>query len=238
MLDQLTPVVKSLIAINVVFYIGTVFLAPQLYDTFALYFFEDPRFEFWQPLTHMFMHDDVTKENGSLMHIVFNMYGLFLFGPPLEKWMGTNRFIFFYFASGLGAYLLTTGIDFYQYFSIVEKADTVDLINISQTDYIIQEAGKKGIWKGMVGASGCLFGVLAGFAYLYPNVKLMLLFIPFPVKAKYLIGAYVVYETLSVLGILSLQNNVGHAAHLGGAIFGFIMIWYWKRDSMDKYRWN
>lgn len=233
MLDQITPVVKSLIAINIVFYVGTVFLAPQLYDTFALHFFEDPRFEFWQPLTHMFMHD-----SSGLMHIIFNMYGLFLFGPPLEKWMGSNRFIFFYLASGLGAYLLTTGINLYEYYDIIADAESKGVSLTQVQDYLFGTPSQPSYWGVMVGASGCLFGVLAGFAYLYPNIKLMLLFIPFPVKAKYLIGAYVAYETLSVLGILSLQSNVGHAAHLGGAIFGFIMIWYWKRNSMDKYRWN
>lgn len=233
MLNQLTPVVKALIAINIVFYIGTVVISPQLYEVFALHFFKDPRFYFWQPLTHMFMHD-----GAGLMHILFNMYGLFLFGPPLERWMGSNRFIFFYLASGFGAYLLTTGIHIYEY-----TQWSAQMLAQGATDLQVQKEFfgtiyEPNYWGVMVGASGCLFGVLAGFAYLYPNIKLQLLFIPFPIAAKWLIGGYVLYETLSTFGILNLQSNVGHAAHLGGAIFGFIMVWFWKKNSMDKYRWD
>lgn len=233
MFNELTPVVKGLIAINIVFYVGTVFIAPQLYDVFSLHFFNDPRFEFWQPLTHMFMHDA-----SGLMHIFFNMYGLFLFGPPLERWMGNNRFVFFYIASGVGAYLLTTGFDIYEYYDILANFQSQGGTEQQMKDVLFGTSGDPNYWGVMVGASGCLFGVLAGFAFLYPNVELMLLFIPFPIKAKYLIGAYVVYEMLSTFDVLNLQSGIGHAAHLGGAIFGFIMIWYWKRNSMDKYRWN
>jgi membrane associated rhomboid family serine protease len=226
--------------LNVVFYVGTVFIADDLFEEMALYFFKHPEFHFWQPLTHMFLHSP-----GSILHIALNMYGLFLFGPPLENWMGSNRFLFFYMASGLGAYLLTTGIDFFQYEQGIRML-TQEGYTIDEAKQIFDEALDVGIAKDqiigfhtpMVGASGAIFGVLAGFALLYPNVELRLLFPPIPIKAKWLIGIYVAYETLSALGIFNFQTNVGHAAHLGGAIFGGIMVWYWKRHQFDGKRWQ
>jgi len=236
----ITPVVRSLLILNVVFYIGTTFIAPQLFYDLSLWFFKNPEFQIWQPITHMFLHS-----RGSLLHIFFNMYGLFLFGPPLENWMGSNRFIFYYFASGIGAYILTTGISYYQY------QDGIGiLLNNGYSPEQAVEIFQKGLDVGlatsqiidystpMVGASGAIFGILAGFAILYPNVELRLLFPPIPVKAKWLIGIYVAYETLSALGIFNFQTNVGHAAHVGGAIFGGVMIWYWKKHQFDRKRWE
>lgn len=231
MFNNITPMVKSIILLNIAMYVCTVIIAPQTYDLFALYLFESPKFEIWQVFTHMFMHSDQ-----DFMHILFNMYGLFLFGPALEQWMGSNKFLFFYLASGVGAYLLTTGIDYYQYVEIVNELSQKGFTSTQIQEGLFPEVGMTKVSQAMVGASGCLFGVMAGFAYLYPNVKFQLLFIPYPIAAKWLIGAYMAYETLSVLGVLSLQTNVGHAAHVGGAIVGFVMIWYWKRNDMDKYR--
>lgn len=231
MFNNITPMVKSIILLNIAMYVCTVIIAPQTYDLFALYLFESPKFHFWQVFTHMFMHSD-----SDFMHILFNMYGLFLFGPALEHWMGSNKFLFFYLASGVGAYLLTTGIDYYQYLDFVNQLQAEGATATQIQEVLFPEVGMTKVSQAMVGASGCLFGVMAGFAYLYPNVKFQLLFIPYPIAAKWLIGAYMAYETLSVLGVLSLQTNVGHAAHVGGAIVGFVMIWYWKRNDMDKYR--
>jgi len=174
------------------------------------------------------MHD-----SQSFMHILFNMYALLLFGPLLERWMGSKRFIFFYLAAGIGAYLLTTGIGYFQYLGYVGELTAQGATEAEITKTIFTRTS---LAVPMVGASGCIFGLMAGFAYLYPNMPFQILFIPFQIKAKWLIGAYVLYETLSTFGILRLQDNVGHAAHLGGAIFGFIMVWYWKRNDMDGYR--
>lgn len=233
MFNNITPVVKAIIAINVVFYIGTVFIAPGLYDTFALHFFQDPRFHFWQPLTHMFMHD-----NGSIFHIIMNMYVLLIFGPPLEQWMGDKKFVFFYLSSGLGAYFLTTGIDYFEYAALSQEWLEAGMSPEMVSQRFFGTMERPNFWGVMVGASGCTFGVLAGFAYLYPNIKLQILFIPFPIAAKWLIGAYFAYETLATFGLTGVQDNIGHAAHVGGAITGFIITWYWKRNSMDKYRWE
>lgn len=227
MFDNITPVVKNLIILNVVVFAGS-YLTPGLQPYLSLWFVEHPLFQVWQIFTHMFMH-------GGLMHIFFNMYVLLMFGPIMENWMGSKRFIFFYLASGIGAYLLTTGIGYFQYFNYVSDYMSQGYTE-SQIEKLIFLTKDSTLRSPMVGASGCIFGVLAGFAFLYPNLKLQILFIPVPIAAKWLIGAYVLYETLSTFGILRLQDNVGHAAHLGGAIFGFIMVWYWKRNNMDGYR--
>ncbi len=229
MFDNITPVIKNLLILNIIVFAGASLSPESLSNELTLWFYANPKFQVWQVLTHMFMH-------GSIMHILFNMYALLIFGPPIERWMGTNRFIFFYFAAGIGAYLLTTIIDVIEYQGVVSELAEAGYgaEQIEQTIFTPNRGTN--LWQGMVGASGCIFGVLAGFAYLFPNVKLQILFIPYPIAAKWLIGAYVLYETLSTFGVISLQDNVGHAAHLGGAIVGFIMVWYWKRNDMDKYR--
>ena len=114
MVYNITPVIKNLIIINVIVFIGASLSPDALSDQLTLWFYQNPKFQVWQIVTHMFMH-------GSIMHIVFNMYALLFFGPPLERWMGTNKFLFFYFASGIGAYLLTTVIDFIEYQNIVAE---------------------------------------------------------------------------------------------------------------------
>lgn len=229
MFDNITPVVKNLIILNVVVFIGASVSQASLSEYLTLWFYANPKFQVWQIFTHMFMH-------GSIMHIFFNMYVLLMFGPVMERWMGSKRFIFFYLASGIGAFLLTTVIDVIEYQSVISELAEAGYNSETIEKTIFTPNMGTHLWRGMVGASGCIFGVLAGFAYLYPNLKLQILFIPVPIAAKWLIGAYVLYETLSTFGILNLQDNVGHAAHLGGAIFGFIMVWYWKRNDMDGYR--
>lgn len=231
MFNNVTSMVKSIILLNLAMYVCTVFIAPQTWEVFALYFFKGPKFEYWQIFTHMFMHD-----NFSFLHILFNMYGLFLFGPALEQWMGSNKFLFFYLSSGIGAYLLTTGIDYYEYQQLVNNL-TDQGATALQVQEVLFPIDKMTIFSvPMIGASGCIFGVMAGFAYLYPNLQIQLLFVPFPIAAKWLIGAYVAYETLSVFRILPGTAGVGHAAHVGGALVGFLIVMYWKRNDMDRFR--
>lgn len=231
MFNNVTSMVKSIILLNLAMYVCTVFIAPQTWEVFALYFFKGPKFEYWQIFTHMFMHD-----NFSFLHILFNMYGLFLFGPALEQWMGSNKFLFFYLSSGIGAYLLTTGIDYYEYQQLVNNL-TDQGATALQVQEVLFPIDKMTIFSvPRIGASGCIFGVMAGFAYLYPNLQIQLLFVPFPIAAKWLIGAYVAYETLSVFRILPGTAGVGHAAHVGGALVGFLIVMYWKRNDMDRFR--
>jgi membrane associated rhomboid family serine protease len=214
---NLSPMVKNLLILNVVIYLGMAFLArdlaPFLFDTFALWFVDNPNFQVWQPITHMFMHslDGYT-------HILYNMLFLVFLGPAIENWMGSKRFLFFYLMCGIGAFLTVTAVDYYSF--------------LFDTDAFMRD----GYYRPSVGASGAVYGVMAAFLWLFPNRTIVLFPIPIPVKVKYLIGFYMIKELLATLGIIGTSANVAHLAHIGGALFGFIMIWYWKRNDMDKYR--
>ena len=225
MFGRLTPMVKNLIILNVVFYVCTVFIAPDLYRIFALWFFEHPNFELWQPITHMFMHS-----NRELSHILFNMLWLFILGGDVEEWMGSKKFLFFYIASGIGSFMAVSLIDFIQYQQLVSQ--------FVDQGYNIQSV-KTAIHREMVpmvGASGAIYGIMAGYMYLFANRTIQLLFIPIPIKVKYLIGFFIGREVLATFNIIESTPGVAHLAHFGGAVFGFIMIWYWKKNDMNKHR--
>jgi membrane associated rhomboid family serine protease len=143
--------------------------------------------------------------HGSFGHIFFNMFGLFMFGRVLESVLGSKKFFLLYFLSGIGAAGLQLLIYYFQ------QADAV-----------------------MIGASGAIFGVLAAFAMMFPNVELMIIFLPVPIKAKYLVPIYAVLELF--FGIASFSgDNIAHFAHLGGAIVGFFLIMIWKRKQFKIY---
>ncbi len=211
--------VKNLLILNVVIFVGMAFLARDLegffFETFALWFIDNPNFQIWQPLTHMFMHS-----LSDYSHILYNMLFLVFLAPAIEHWMGSQRFLFFYLMCGIGAFLTVTAVDFYSFLF-----DTAAFM-------------RDGYYRPSVGASGAIYGVMAAFMYLYPNRTLVLFPIPIPIKVKYLIGFYMVKELLATLGYIDSAKNVAHLAHIGGALFGFIMIWYWKRKDMDQYRIN
>jgi membrane associated rhomboid family serine protease len=143
--------------------------------------------------------------HANLGHIFFNMFGLYMFGKVLESVLGSKKFFILYFASGLGAALLQLTIYYFQ--------------------------GTPGL---MIGASGAIFGILAAFAMMFPNVELMFLFIPVPIKAKYLVPIYAVLELFFGIANFS-SDNIAHFAHLGGAIVGFILIKIWKKNQFNIY---
>ena len=195
-MGRISETIKTLIIINVIFFIGSSFLGDVAYKLFALFYFENPNFQYWQPLTHMFMH-------GGLMHILFNMYALWAFGSPLEQMWGRNKFLFFYFSAGIGAGLIYTAVNYFQFNSIYN-----DLIGVGlQPGYIqnLLESGRynSGILDQIpekklssiyqiyntpaVGASGAIYGVLVAFGMSFPNAKLALIFLPVPIAAKYFI---------------------------------------------------
>ena len=164
-----------------------------------------------QLITHMFMH-------GSLQHLFFNMFGLYMFGPPLEYVLGPKRFLTYYLGAGFGALALDFAVKYGMlHFGNVSDYDASAIINTP-----------------MVGASGALFGLLAGYAMFFPNNVLQLLFPPIPIKAKYFVLIYAAIELF--LGISGRQANVAHFAHLGGALFGFLCILYWRKTgTIGKY---
>ena len=244
-MGRISETIKALIIVNVIFFIGSSFLGDVAYKLFALFYFENPNFKYWQPLTHMFMH-------GGLMHILFNMYALWAFGSPLEKIWGRKKFLFFYFSAGFGAALIHTLVNYYQ----VQEGMTALLnIGMNQTEIMnMLTTGQynSGILESVsvesieslyssfntpaVGASGAIYGVLVAFGLMYPNAELMMIFLPIPIKAKYFIPLIIVGDLF--FGITGAATGVAHFAHIGGALFGFIMAYYWKKNSFDSHRWN
>ena len=243
----MTDAVKHLIIINVLF-----FIAPQvmpdlgLQSMFALYFPENPNFGFWQFLTHMFMH-------GGFMHIMFNMYGLYAFGTPLEQIWGRNKFLFFYFSAGLGAGAIYTLVNYFQFNSVYEQLVSIGLSSGDIQNLLDTGSYNSGILTSIsesdlndffatyhtpaVGASGAIYGVLVAFGMLFPNAKLALIFFPVPIAAKYFIPLIILGDLFFGLTGYSV-GNVAHFAHIGGALIGFIIAWYWKRNQFNNKRWN
>lgn len=239
---QIPPVVKNLLIINILFFVATWVMQSKGIDLayyLGAFYFDSPLFKIWQPISYMFMH-------GGFTHILFNMFALYMFGSVLENRWGPKRFLNFYLITGLGALalqLLVQSIEVYNITgSIVNHgAVTIDLaegmagVNLPG---LTREQGQTllGIYIGpMVGASGAIFGLLVAFGMLYPNVEMYIMFIPVPIKAKYIMPVYIVIELF--LGVAKFQgDSVAHYAHLGGALLGFILVKIWKdRDRHNYY---
>ena len=250
---NITPMVKQLLIINIIVFIGSQILGVRAYELFSLYFFENDKFQIWQPLTHMFMHAQMPN----ITHILFNMFALYSFGSALETFWGSNKFLFFYISCGLGAALLHLGVNFYHFQSGLdalmeagfEKANILALLNEGKFDQNWAEVlGNSGVNKfagsfiiPAVGASGAIYGLLVAFAYMFPEAQLGLMFIPIPIKAKYFVpGILLIDLVLGFKGdaIFSGGSGIAHFAHLGGALTGFLMMYYWKKTQFDKNRWN
>ncbi|MCL6272854.1 rhomboid family intramembrane serine protease [Muricauda sp. 2012CJ35-5] len=252
-MGRLTETVKHLIIINFIVWIGLIAIGNEnLYNMLSLHFPLNPEFKPWQIITHMFMHSNVF-----FPHIFFNMLALYMFGSPLEQMWGRNKFLFFYFSAGLGAVLLPFAIDYFQFNSAIElltgqgyvKSDILALLeqgryNEQWVEILGQEKWIDNVFRVYfqqgVGASGCVMGLLVGFGMSFPNARLMLIFLPVPIKAKYFIPLILAYEIISgVSGGASVFGvNVAHFAHVGGALTGFIMMWYWKKNQFNQNRWD
>lgn len=232
-------VVKNLLIINALAFLALLILGNQgldLNSIAGLYYWKSPQFEPYQLITHMFMH-------GGLAHIFFNMFALWMFGSPLEQVWGPKRFLTFYLATGLGAAALHMGVMHYQYTSLVADMDPemvqqvlADGLNILRDgqNYADPGFGKLNLLLNIptVGASGAVYGILLGFGMLFPNTRLMLLFPPIPMKAKYFVIGYAVIELY--MGISNNPgDNIAHFAHLGGMLFGFILIKYWQKSRRN-----
>jgi len=228
--------IKQLIIINVIFYFGSQFLGNLSYDLLALHYYENDKFLITQFLTHMFMH-------GSPSHILFNMFGLWMFGSPLEQMWGRQKFLFFYISSGLGAAFLQMAI---YYLQLKNLYDVVELNNLSLSDpqqllnYMSQIDYNNAISSFnsvMVGASGAIYGTLVAFAFSFPNSKLMLLFLPFPLKAKFFVPLLILIDLFFGVSSYSV-GPIAHFAHIGGALIGLVMVLYWKKNQFNDKRWD
>lgn len=234
--NTLPPVVKNLLIINVLMWLATIVLkmrGVQLIDILGLHYFQSPDFRPYQLVTHMFMHDD-----SSPLHLIFNMFALWMFGRVLESVWGPKRFFIYYFVTGLGAAALHSFVNFMEFQHVASRLspETVQmvlnrLIERTADPDVIKLASI--VYTPTVGASGAVFGLLLGFGMLFPNTQLMLLFPPIPIKAKYFVIGYGAIELFS--GIANTGSNIAHFAHLGGMLFGFIMIKYWNRNTTHFY---
>lgn len=234
--DNFPPIVKNLIIINVL-----VFLAQTMFDRqynltgiLALYpaipeqlrqylvefrhpeYLQGERFYPYQIATHMFTH-------GSFMHILFNMFGLWMFGKILENVWGAKRFLFFYLACGVGAAAVHLTV---QYF---ESLQLLHAIEANDPDW----QSHLGAASPAVGASGAIMGIFAAFAFLFPNTELFIMFIPFPVKAKWAVLGLAAFDLLG--GISSYGTGIAHFAHLGGALTGFILVLIWNKTGRQRF---
>lgn len=214
----MTPVTKNLIIINILLYFGTVVAMRygiDLSNYLGLHFFLAKDFNPTQLITYMFMH-------GSFTHIFFNMFAVFMFGRILEQIWGPKRFLFYYIACGIGAGLVQEVV---QYISYATTYSHYEFINIGTA--ILSKADYMNLLT-TVGASGAVYAILLAFGMLLPNERLFIFPLPFPIKAKYFVAGYAAIELYAGLSN-NPADNVAHFAHLGGMIFGLILIIYWKK---------
>ena len=247
-MGRLTDAIKHLLILNVLLFVATMLYGDQMYEWFSLWFPKNENFGFWQMVSHMFMH-------GGLAHIGFNMYALWAFGTPLERMWGRNKFLFFYFSAGLGAALIHTGVNYY-YFneginalvnSGLAKNEIIEIISGGQYSPSWYDIVPKSTIDNFlsayntpaVGASGAIYGILVAFGMSYPNSELFLIFLPIPIKAKIFIPVLIALDLFSgVTGYGIFGQGIAHFAHVGGAIAGFIMMWYWKKNQFNNKRWD
>jgi rhomboid-like protein len=229
-----TPVVKNLIIFNFLVWAAQSFISPRvtagIENLFALHSTYSALFRPWQLFTYMFLHSPFGSSLG-IMHILFNMLGLWMFGTALEMQFGQRRFLFFYFVSGVGAAVIYLT---YMHFQLHSVADELNLL--LQSDSPQQGLAMRDyetINAAMLGASGAIFGILAAFAYLFPNTYLYLYFF-LPIKTKWAVIAYLAIELY-----LTIKNtagdNVAHVAHLGGALVGFAIVYIWNKTDRKHF---
>ncbi len=256
---RMTETVKQLLIINVIFYIGSNYVGDFAYQLFSEYYPENPSFKIWQPLTSMFMHAPIYGKGSSvgIMHIVFNMFALVSFGSALEQFWGGKKFLFFYISCGLGAALIHTGFNYYEYHQALNLFLDANIPQPQINSFLVN--GEYDSFKDLLpldtieqlyfsfntpslGASGAIYGLLVAFAFMVPNAELGFMFIPVPVKAKYFVPGILCLDLFLGLKGQSIfgagSTGIAHFAHIGGALTGFLMMWYWKKRQFNDKRWN
>tara|TARA_B100000953_G_scaffold70389_1_gene56692 strand:- start:195 stop:986 length:792 start_codon:yes stop_codon:yes gene_type:complete len=255
---QLTPAAKNILIINGIIFILSDFIGLRSYiiESFGMRYFHSENFQPYQILTYMWVH-------GGFGHLFSNMFSVLIFAPILERVWGSKKFLIYYLATGIGAGILYSGINYYENYSFEVKVksyeqnpspesfrklvlnnsseyynqlyDFIDSYeqNPSNSNDNLSIAYANDLLKvksdvPMVGASGAVFGILLAFAMLFPNMELMLLFFPIPIKAKYVVLVYGIYELWSEINRMP-GDNVAHFAHLGGMLIGYLILKYWKR---------
>lgn len=238
------PVIKNLIIINALCWLASMTLPRVLnvdiVELFGLHYWGSEAFKPYQLVTYMFLHD-----TSSFSHLLFNMFGLWMFGKDIELFWGKNKFLIFYFVTGIGAGIiqeLVWHIDLSKVadaFNMYASTKDIDLLrpyltNLTEHTYIpigrLMELKEQILSSAVtVGASGALFGILLAFAMIFPQARMMLLFIPYPIRAPYFVAIYAVIELFC--GVAQTADGVAHFAHLGGMLFGLILILFWKKSG-------
>lgn len=231
----LPPVIKNLLIINGLMFLATIVLQSSfgidMIRLMGIHFPLSPEFRPFQIITHMFMH-------GSFTHILFNMFALWMFGAALENLWGSRKFLIYYLITGLGAAVLHEAVMYIEYLSLVSniQPDHLELmLNGVKSISGVSPGSAYGnelrqmyslLYTPTVGASGAVFGILLGFGMTYPNAPIFIYFL-FPIKAKYFVMIYGALELWN--GLANAASPVAHFAHLGGMLFGFILIKLWQR---------
>ena len=239
MFNQPIPVVtKNLLIINGLFFAAMYFFAStfhiDLNQYLALHYWASPDFQPYQLVSYMFMH-------GGFQHILFNMFGLWMFGSAIENYWGPRRFMVYYFVTGIGAGLIQLLTIYIQVQNLLPEMTPEMIETVKQQGFDAWSNHQNFINPLMgslnalynstvVGASGALFGILLAFGMMFPNIPIYIMFIPIPIKAKYMVAGYGLLELYSGFAN-NPQDNVAHFAHLGGMLFGIILILYWKKNG-------
>jgi len=261
--SRLPVVVKNLLIINGLMLLLKIALGFDamhrsiLDNWLGLHAIGSPDFKPWQIVTHMFMHAGPSEGGGWYWHIIANMFAVFMFGPPIERVMGSKRFINYYLLCGLGAAALQMAVSYNGTSALVKNVEAAgvqaaevkqmviashispDAANVAMGNITAQHPGSDTAVEAlfwdynsvMIGASGAIFGILIAFGMFFPNVELFLLFLPIPIKAKYFVVLYGLYELFSGVNQRA-GDNVAHYAHLGGLIIGFFIITYWRKKGV------
>ena len=217
-MNTIPTVTKNLLIINVLMFLGTLVAeryGVDLADYLGLHFFLADRFNAIQLVTYMFMH-------GGFTHLFFNMFAVWMFGRILEQVWGPKRFLFYYLACGIGAGIIQEVVQYVEYDTVLSAYDRIN------TGYAIIPMEEYLNMLTTVGASGAVYGILLAFGMLFPNQPMFIFPLPFPIKAKYFVIGYAVIELYSGLAN-SGADNVAHFAHLGGMLFGYILVVIWRR---------
>lgn len=212
---NLPPVTKNLLIITLIAYFADFVFARQGIDfthVFGLHYITASEFYIWQPITYMFMH-------ANFSHIFCNMFAVLMFGPALEQRWGSKRFLIFYFITGIGAAIVQ---------EVVWAIQIQPALNAIDPMLAAQLANR----MVTIGASGAVFGILFAFGWLFPDVRMFILFIPIPIRARVLVLLYALFELFAGLAP-SAGDNVAHFAHLGGMLFGWLLLLWWRYRGYD-----
>ncbi len=237
---NMPDVVKNLLIINGLFFLASITFSGQQVDLSRIlgaFYWDSPHFRLWQVITHMFMH-------ANFAHIFFNMFALWMFGTAIERVWGPKRFLIYYMITGLGAFVLHYGVVAWEAQQIIAEigADQVEMVKRDGTGVLQQGKNYSNpklaqlnlIYNiPVVGASGAVFGILLAFGMMFPNTRLIMLFFPVPIKAKYFVMIYGAFELFAGLANRP-GDNVAHFAHLGGMVFGYILIKYWSNQEQNR----